>query len=49
MQARLVVARERLLQVIDSIEHKPEGMGCEENAERVLGRLRSGTQALPQR
>lgn len=49
MQARLVVARERLLQVIDSIEDKPEGMGCQENAERVLGRLRGGTQALPQR
>ncbi|MCY1399240.1 Cu(I)-responsive transcriptional regulator [compost metagenome] len=36
MQQRLAQNRARLLEVIAGIEGKPEGMGCEENAQRML-------------
>ena len=36
MQQRLAQNRARLLEIIAGIEGKPEGMGCEENAQRML-------------
>lgn len=36
MQQRLAQNRARLLDIIAGIEGKPEGMGCEENAQRML-------------
>lgn len=40
LQERLAHNREQLLAVIDGIENKPEGMGCEANAERVIAGIR---------
>ncbi|BAN49644.1 MerR family transcriptional regulator [Metapseudomonas resinovorans] len=40
MQQRLANNRAQLLAIIAGIEGKPEGMGCEENAQRVLAGLR---------
>ncbi len=40
VQQRLAHSRERLLETIASIEGKPEGMGCAENAQRVLAEWR---------
>ncbi|AOE84844.1 MerR family transcriptional regulator [Pseudomonas sp. TCU-HL1] len=36
MQQRLAQNRAQLLAIIAGIEGKPEGMGCEENAQRML-------------
>ncbi|BCD87040.1 transcriptional regulator [Pseudomonas solani] len=40
VQQRLAQSRERLLQTIASIEGKPEGMDCAENAKRVMDQWR---------
>jgi DNA-binding transcriptional MerR regulator len=40
MQQRLAQNKAQLLNIIASIESKPEGMACSENAERVLANLR---------
>lgn len=40
MQARLAHNRAQLLEIIASIESKPEGMLCSDNAERMLSDLR---------
>lgn len=40
MEQQLRQNRERLLAVIDDIENKPEGMGCQANAERMLAEMR---------
>lgn len=40
MQQRLAQNKAQLLSIIASIESKPEGMPCTENAERVLADLR---------
>lgn len=44
MQQRLMQNKAQLLAIIATIEGKPEGMPCTENAERVLANLR-GAQA----
>ncbi|MCY1364741.1 hypothetical protein D9M69_515590 [compost metagenome] len=43
MQQRLAHNRAQLLAIIAGIEGKPEGMDCEENAQRVLAGLREET------
>ena len=40
LQERLTQNRAQLLALIADIEGKPEGMGCEENAQRVLAGMR---------
>lgn len=40
MQQRLEQNKTQLLIAIDSIEHRPEGMHCDDNTQRVLDRLR---------
>jgi DNA-binding transcriptional MerR regulator len=40
MQQRLAQNKAQLLSIIATIESKPEGMGCSENAERVLANMR---------
>jgi len=40
MQQRLAQNKAQLLGIIASIESKPEGMPCAENAERVMAQLR---------
>lgn len=40
MQQRLAQNKAQLLGIIASIESKPEGMACAENAERVMAQLR---------
>lgn len=40
MQQRLAQNKAQLLTIIATIESKPEGMPCTENAERVLANLR---------
>lgn len=40
MQQRLAQNKAQLLMIIASIEGKPEGMPCSENAERMLANLR---------
>lgn len=40
MQQRLVHNKTQLLNIIASIEGKPEGMPCAENAKRVMAQLR---------
>ncbi|WP_332824906.1 MerR family transcriptional regulator [Ramlibacter sp.] len=40
LQQRLAQNKAQLLTIIDSIEERPEGMQCTENAERVLARIR---------
>ncbi|WP_339526974.1 MerR family transcriptional regulator [Pseudomonas sp. EA_35y_Pfl2_R111] len=42
MQERLAQNKAQLLGIIASIESKPEGMPCAENAERVMAQLRGG-------
>ena len=42
MQQRLAQNKAQLLGIIASIESKPEGMPCAENAERVMAHLRGG-------
>lgn len=42
MQQRLAQNKAQLLSIIASIESKPEGMPCAENAERVMAQLRGG-------
>ena len=42
MQQRLAQNKTQLLTIIASIESKPEGMPCTENAERVMAQLRGG-------
>ena len=42
MQQRLAQNKSQLLTIIASIESKPEGMPCAENAERVMAQLRGG-------
>ncbi len=39
MQQHLAQSKARLLEVIDSIQSKPEGMSCGANAERVLASI----------
>ncbi|MDL5591954.1 MerR family transcriptional regulator [Bacillus subtilis] len=39
MQQHLAQSKARLLEVIDSIQSKPEGMSCSANAERVLASI----------
>ncbi|TFH80153.1 MULTISPECIES: MerR family transcriptional regulator [Pseudomonas] len=39
MQEHLAQSKARLLEVIDSIQSKPEGMSCGANAERVLASI----------
>ncbi len=41
MQQHLAQSKARLLEVIDSIQSKPEGMSCGANAERVLASIYS--------
>lgn len=48
MERQLRQNREQLLAVIDGIENKPEGMGCEENAERMLAQMRKRKGRAPQ-
>ena len=36
MQLHLAQSKTQLLEVIDNIQARPEGMGCEANAQRVL-------------
>ena len=43
LQERLAQNRKQLLAFIDGIENKPEGMGCEANAERLLAGIRERT------
>ncbi|GLK88003.1 MerR family transcriptional regulator [Pseudomonas turukhanskensis] len=43
MQERLAQNKARLLEIITNIENRPEGMGCDGNAERVLAQMREGT------
>ncbi len=40
LQERLAQNRKHLLTLIAGIEGKPEGLGCEENAQRLLARWR---------
>jgi DNA-binding transcriptional MerR regulator len=40
MQQRLAQNKAQLLEIIATIESKPEGMPCSENAERLLANLR---------
>jgi hypothetical protein len=40
MQQRLAQNKAQLLNIIATIESKPEGMACSENAERVLANMR---------
>ncbi|QKZ04420.1 MerR family transcriptional regulator [Pseudomonas eucalypticola] len=40
LQRRLAQNKAQLLLVIDGIEGKPDGMACEDNAQRVINRLR---------
>lgn len=40
MQQRLAQNKAQLLGIIASIESKPEGMACADNAERVMAQLR---------
>ncbi|HUE92530.1 MerR family transcriptional regulator [Pseudomonas sp.] len=40
MQQRLAQNKAQLLNIIATIESKPEGMACSDNAERVLANLR---------
>jgi DNA-binding transcriptional MerR regulator len=42
MQERLTQNKTRLLEIIANIENRPEGMGCDGNAERVLAQMREG-------
>ncbi|MEN0108691.1 MAG: MerR family DNA-binding protein, partial [Pseudomonas sp.] len=42
MQERLAQNKARLLEIIGNIENRPEGMGCDGNAERVLAQMREG-------
>lgn len=42
MQQRLAQNKAQLLGIIASIESKPDGMPCAENAERVMAQLRGG-------
>ena len=42
MQQRLAQNKAQLLGIIASIESKPEGMPCAENAERVMAQLHGG-------
>lgn len=42
MQQRLAQNKARLLAIIGDIENRPEGMGCGDNAERVLEKMREG-------
>ncbi len=42
MQQRLAQNKARLLAIIGDIENRPEGMGCGDNAERVLENMREG-------
>ena len=42
MQQRLAQNKAQLLGIIASIESKPEGMPCAENAERAMAQLRGG-------
>lgn len=43
LQERLAQNRKQLLAFIDGIENKPDGMGCEANAERLLAGIRERT------
>ena len=45
LQARLAQSKAQLLFAIDSIESKPEGVACADNAQRVMERLREGKKA----
>ncbi|WP_095129610.1 MerR family transcriptional regulator [Pseudomonas sp. Irchel s3h14] len=40
MQLHLAQSKAQLLEVIDNIQSRPEGMGCEANAQRVLARFK---------
>lgn len=40
MQLHLAQSKAQLLEVIENIQARPEGMGCGANAERVLGSLK---------
>ena len=40
LQERLAESRERLHAIIETIETKPEGLSCGDNAKRVMTRLR---------
>jgi DNA-binding transcriptional MerR regulator len=40
LQQRLALNKAQLLRVIDGIESKPEGLGCGDNAQLMLDRLR---------
>lgn len=42
MQERLAQNKARLVEIITQIENKPEGMGCDSNAERVMTQMREG-------
>jgi len=44
LQAKLAQSKAQLLLAIESIEAKPAGVACADNAQRVLERLREGKQ-----
>jgi len=42
MQQHLAQSKAQLLEIIDSIRDRPEGMDCSENAERVMASIKGG-------
>lgn len=49
MQRRLEHSKAQLLFAINSIESKPAGLGCDDNTQWVLNRLREEQEASPRR
>ena len=43
MQQRLTQNKTQLLEIVATIKNKPEGMGCEGNAQRVLAQMRDAS------
>nr|WP_239990619.1 MULTISPECIES: MerR family DNA-binding protein [unclassified Pseudomonas] len=42
MQRHLAQSKAQLLEIIDNIRDRPEGMDCSENAERVMASIKGG-------
>lgn len=42
MQQHLARSKAQLLEIIDSIRNRPEGMDCSENAERLMASIKGG-------
>ncbi|WP_426414216.1 hypothetical protein [Bradyrhizobium ganzhouense] len=47
LQERLAESRERLHAIIETIETKPEGLSCGDNAKRVMTRFRKQSVPAP--